>query len=189
MKNAVFLPLSERRYRSGKIFIAKGADPIKDNLQKKQRDDFCCWYALLGSAEEAAAKAGFPEESALSDALSCLRSPVCRKKIGELRELLSGSGEVIAGLKRLAFGSCKDAAVLAFAEELPPPEVISRLDLFNVSEIKRVKGGGVEVKLFDRLRALEKLFELENTFSDRDKASGLINALISGEEGDSYEDH
>jgi len=150
-------------------------------------EDFCSYYALLGSVAEAAAKAGFSGESALSDGLNCLRSPLCRKKVSELRELLSGSGEVITGLKRLAFGSCKDAVVLAFSEELPPPEIIEGLDLFNVSEIKRVKGGGVEIKLFDRLKALEKLFELENSFSDRDKASGLINALISGEE-DSYED-
>ena len=171
------------------LFRTKGGHHIKDNLQKKQKEDFCCYYALLGSVEEAAAKAGLPKESALSDGLNCLRSPVCRKRITELRELLSGSGEVIAGLKRLAFGSCKDAAVLAFSDELPTPEVIGQLDLFNVSEIKRVKGGGVEVKLFDRLKALEKLFELENSFSDRSKASGLIAALMSDGEADSDEDN
>ena len=60
--------------------------------------------------------------------------------------------------------------------------------LFNVSEIKRVKGGGVEVKLFDRLKALEKLFELENSFSDRDKANDLIKALSdSAEDGDAID--
>ena len=143
---------------------------------------FCCYYAVLGNIGEAAAKAGFPEETALVEGMECLRSAACRKKISELRELIAGSREVIAGLKRLAFGSCRDAVVLAFAEELPPAEVIGKLDLFNVSEIKRVKGGGVEVKLFDRLKALEKLFELENTFSDRDKAAGLIRALSSADE-------
>jgi len=185
LKNASFLPISERRYRSGRkevIFIQE-----KDN--KKLRDDFCCYYALLGNAEEAAAKAGFPGESALREGIGCLRSAGCRRKIAELRELMTSGSEVITGLKRLAFGSCKDAAVLAFADELPPPEVIGRLDLFNVSEIKRVKGGGVEVKLFDRLKALEKLFELENTFSDRDKAAGLMNALLAGgEEAEETED-
>ena len=34
----------------------------------------------------------------------------------------------------------------------------------------------------NRLKALEKLFELENTFSDRDKAAGLIRALSSADE-------
>ena len=159
-------------------------------MLKKQRELFCCYYAVLGNISEAAAKAGFPAETALINGMECLRSAVCRKKIGELRELISGKGEVIAGLKRLAFGSCKDAVVLAFAEELPPAGVIEKLDLFNVSEIKRVKGGGVEIKLFDRLKALEKLFELENTFSDRDKAAGLIKALsLSDEEVNDVENN
>ncbi|MBR4626862.1 MAG: terminase small subunit [Ruminococcus sp.] len=162
---------------------------MQEKDKKQLRDDFCCCYALLGSVEEAAAKAGFPADTALRDGLSCLRSPGCRKKIAELRELLSDGSGVIAGLKRLAFGNCRDAAVLAFSDELPPPEVIAGLDLFNVSEIKRVKGGGVEVKLFDRLKALEKLFELENTFSDRDRAAGLISALTdTAEEADYTED-
>jgi len=179
------LPHSERRFRSGR----KEVIIIRKNANKQLRDDFCCYYALLGNAEEAAAKAGFPGESALREGIGCLRSSGCRKKIAELRELMTSGSEVLTGLKRLAFGSCKDAAVLAFADELPPPEVIGKLDLFNVSEIKRVKGGGVEVKLFDRLKALEKLFELENTFSDRDKASGLMNALMAdAEEGDEAED-
>ena len=185
MKKCLFLPFSERRYRSGR----KEVIIIQENNNKKLRDDFCCYYALLGNAEEAAAKAGFPGESALREGIACLRSAGCRKKIAELRELISSGSDVLTGLKRLAFGSCRDAAVLAFADELPPPEVIGRLDLFNVSEIKRVKGGGVEIKLFDRIKALEKLFELENTFSDRDKAAGLINALMApGEEAEECED-
>jgi hypothetical protein len=171
------------------LFRTKGGHNIKDNLQKKQKEDFCCWYALLGNIQEAAAKAGLSEDNALCAGLRLLSSPVCRKRIKKYRELLSGSGEVITGLKRLAFGSSKDAAVLAFAEELPPAEIISQLDLFNVSEIKRVKGGGVEVRLFDRLKALEKLFELENSFADRSSAAGLISALMSGEEADMNEDN
>lgn len=156
---------------------------------KSQRDAFCCWYVLLGNAFEAAERAGFPKETALTEAVKCLRSQECRKTIASLRDILSDSGSVAAGLKRLAFGSCTDAVYLVFADELPPPSVIEGLDLFNVSEIKRVKGGGVEVKLFDRLKALEKLFELENSFTDRDKAAELIMALTAPtEEGDGIED-
>ena len=143
------------------------------------RNDFCCWYVMLGNAAEAAEKAGFPKESALSEAVKCLRTEKCRRTIASLRCLLSDSGNIAAGLKRLAFGSCTDAVYLVFADELPPPSVIENLDLFNVSEIKRIKGGGVEVKLFDRLRALEKLFELENSVSDSSKAADLIRALTS----------
>lgn len=87
------------------------------------------------------------------------------------------------GLKHLAFGSCNDAVVLAFAEELPPKTVIEQLDLFNVSEIKRVKGGGVEIKLFDRLKALEKLYEIENSCENGDKAAEIIKALTLSARG------
>ena len=106
----------------------------------------------------------------------------------QLRSSLSGTGSILAGLRRLAFGSSTDAVKLAFSDELPPPDIIGSLDLFNVSEIKRVKGGGVEIQLFDRMKALEKLFELENSFSDRDMAESLISALAPGEEDDPPED-
>ncbi len=89
---------------------------------------------------------------------------------------------VKSGLRRLAFGGCGDAVALAFAEELPPPNVIEEMDLFNVSEIKRVKGGGVEIKFFDRLKALEKLYELETKQENKNSAAGLIEALSASAE-------
>lgn len=160
----------------------------KNNLKAK-RNAFCGYYVMLGNVAEAAERAGFGRENALDAGISCLKSPECRRNIAKLREIISDSGNITAGLKRLAFGNCTDAVYLVFADELPPPEIIEKLDLFNVSEIKRVKGGGVEVKLFDRLKALEKLFELENSCSDRNKAADLIAALTaSTEEGDSSDD-
>ena len=90
----------------------------------------------------------------------------------------------MAGLRRLAFGSCNDAVKLAFADELPPQEELDRLDLYNVAEIKRVRGGGVEVKVFDRIKALEKLGELERTVSEAENAEALIRALASDGEED-----
>lgn len=146
---------------------------------------FCCYYATLGDITESAVRAGFSRETALTEGIKLLESDNCRKTISRLKNIMSDYGNVSAGLKRLAFGNCTDAVYLVFADELPPPDVIERLDLFNVSEIKRIKGGGVEVKLFDRLKALEKLFELENSFSDRNKASDLIKALSdSAEDGE-----
>ena len=146
------------------------------NIKQKRRA-FCCNYVLLGNVAEAAVRAGFDRENALLEGVACLESAECKRLITKLREVLADSGNVVSGLKRLAFGSCTDAVYLVFADELPPPDVISGLDLFNVSEIKRVKGGGVEVKLFDRQKALEKLFEFENTCSDRGNAASLIEAL------------
>jgi len=156
---------------------------------KTKLDLFCCNYVLLGSIEEAAVRAGIQRENALSEGVELLKTDECQQLIGQLRNLISDSGNVTAGLKRLAFGNCTDAVYLVFADELPPVSVIEKLDLFNVSELKRVKGGGVEVKFFDRLKALEKLFELENAFSDRDKAESLIKALSTDEEREDFDDN
>lgn len=64
------------------------------------------------------------------------------------------------GYKRLAFGSAADALKLIFREEPPTDEEIEQMDLFNISEIKKPKGGGLEIKFFDRLKPLERLSEM-----------------------------
>ena len=155
---------------------------MSSNDTKARRSAFCSYYALLGDVSEAALRAGSPKETALADGAAFLANRACREKIQSMREALSDPDIVTAGLRRLAFGSCTDAVYLVFCDELPPPSVIEGLDLYNVSEIRRVKGGGVEVKLFDRLKALEKLFELENSGSAGDKADALIKALTSPSE-------
>lgn len=65
--------------------------------------------------------------------------------------------EVSEGLRRLAFGEIRDAVSLLFESDENVLKKLNELDLFNVSEIKRVKGGGMEIKFFDRLKALDKL--------------------------------
>ena len=37
------------------------------------------------------------------------------------------------------------------------------------------------MRFFDRLKALEKLYELESAFSEKDKAKSLLAALTGGE--------
>ena len=91
---------------------------------------------------------------------------------------------VTTGLERLAFGCINDAVSLASSDEFPPPQKLLELDLFNVSEIKRVKGGGIEIKFNDRLKAMEALLACEKDFSDMNNAENLINALM----GESNED-
>ena len=86
---------------------------------------------------------------------------------------------VKTGLSRLAFGSVNEAAALVFSEEITRDDVL-RADLFNVSEIKRVKGGGVEMKFFDRQKALEKLVELDPELKEVSAAQEFLNAVYSG---------
>ncbi|HOA33054.1 MAG TPA: hypothetical protein PKO20_00430, partial [Clostridiales bacterium] len=78
------------------------------------------------------------------------------------------TADISAGLRRAAFGSIADAIRLMFDENLNPEE-LDGLDLFCVSEIKRPKGGGMEIKFIDRLKALEKLQSLAETEREADK--------------------
>lgn len=68
--------------------------------------------------------------------------------------------EVCDGLRKLAFGDITDAVGLLFEDEEEILHKLPKLDLFNVSEIKRPKGGGMEIKFFDRLKAIDKIREL-----------------------------
>ncbi|MDD5952719.1 MAG: hypothetical protein PUC32_03575 [Oscillospiraceae bacterium] len=71
------------------------------------------------------------------------------------------------GFEQLAFGSVTDAVRLLFAEDLSELP-LEKMELFNVSEIKRLKGGGMEIKFADRLKALQCLEELELSQQDGD---------------------
>lgn len=65
--------------------------------------------------------------------------------------------EYTEGLRHLAFGEIQDAVRLLYAPEEQILPALGEMDFFNISEIKRPKGGGMEIKFFDRLKALEKL--------------------------------
>lgn len=83
--------------------------------------------------------------------------------------------EVRAGLRRIAFSSSADAIKLLFSENLDGVDVES-LDLFNIAEIKRPKTGGLEIKFFDRIKALEKLGDISDS-AENDSARPFYNAL------------
>ncbi|MDD6346063.1 MAG: terminase small subunit [Oscillospiraceae bacterium] len=154
---------------------------MKDNDNRKKL--FCCYFVKLGNIRESAVKAGFPPETAMLDGIECMRSPSCQKLISKLySDLYCNTKGIMSGLERLAFGNSNDAVFLAFSDDLPSPDVISGLDLFNVSEIKKVKGGGVEIKLFDRQKALEKMFEFANSCDSSGIADSFINALTHNDE-------
>lgn len=84
--------------------------------------------------------------------------------------------EVSEGLRRLAFGEIQDAVSLLFESEEGIIAKLPQLDLFNISEIKRVKGGGMEIKFFDRLKALEKLGQAIST-ADKSQSKSFYDAL------------
>ena len=82
-----------------------------------------------------------------------------------------------SGYERLAFGNITDAVKLIYSNNLDL-EKISSMDLFNVSEIKRLKDGAVEIKFFDRIRALEKIQSMD--FVSTEQSISFYSAIEKG---------
>ena len=70
--------------------------------------------------------------------------------------------DVTRRLAELAFGKANDCVRLALEDQ---PE-LGKLDLSLLSEVKRNEKGTVEIKLIDRLRALEQLAEVAGEDSE-----------------------
>lgn len=148
---------------------------MKKELTERERL-FCELYIKTGNSREACARSGyiFAEKTASKllkrkEILSYIAK--CEKAKKQI------SADVRQGYMRLAFGCISDAVSLLFLpEEEFTKENIEKLDLFNVSEIKRQKGGGLEIKFFDRLKALEKLSAISEK-EEEDKGHSLYYAI------------
>jgi hypothetical protein len=146
-------------------------------LRMTAREELFCRLVSQGyPSRDAAARAGYRTAPERSAAGLIARADV-REKIARLaKNHADGIDEAAAGLRRIAFGSVSDAVRLACADEIDPDE-IDRMDLFCVSEIKRGKNG-VEIKFFDRIRALQCLQEMSH--ADDDAAEPFYRALEQG---------
>ena len=83
--------------------------------------------------------------------------------------------DVTRRLAELAFGKANDCVRLAL-EDAPDLE---KLDLSLLSEVKRNDKGTVEIKLIDRLQALEQLAEVAG--EDGGDLESFLQALQGGE--------
>jgi hypothetical protein len=89
-----------------------------------------------------------------------------RIRTGEVRRQ-----DVTRRLAELAFGKANDCVRLAL-EDAPS---LDKLDLSLLSEVKRNDKGTVEIKLIDRLRALEQLAEVAE--EDQNDMEAFLQAL------------
>ena len=74
--------------------------------------------------------------------------------------------QIKEGLTALAFGDVSDAVSLLFMTDEQIIASLAKLKLINVSEIKRPKGGGMEIKFFDRIKACEGLARYRSGSND-----------------------
>jgi hypothetical protein len=85
--------------------------------------------------------------------------------------------DVVRRMAELAFGKANDCVRLALEDEPP----VDKLDLSLLSEVKRNEKGTVEIKLIDRLRALEQLSQAAGQ-EDGDMES-FLQALQGAQDG------
>ena len=140
---------------------------------KGQAEAFCRKYLQCMDPDQAAAMAGCADGYA-----------VLETKMERMREAAAGQvhrEDVVRRLAQLAFGRVNDAARLALHSEEADLET---LDLSAVAELKVTDKGGVEVKLIDRIRALEALYGLLS--EEKAEGAGELYRVLTeaaGEEG------
>lgn len=119
--------------------------------REKENRAFCTAYLRTMDPEQAAEAAG------REDGFAALASKSVRRRLERMRGAAAGElrrEDALRRLAQLAFGRANDAVRLALSpREVDPGE----LDLSAVAELKVTDKGGVEVKLVDRVRALETL--------------------------------
>ena len=79
-------------------------------------------------------------------------------------------------LRKMAFGKPNECVKLAMCEDVD----IEKLDLSMLTEIKRSEKGTVEIKLIDRLQALEQLATVAD--GERTDMDDFLKALQGGGE-------
>lgn len=148
----------------------------KTTKLKKKEMLFCQQYLKTGNPKEAAILSGYTS-SPETKAMQLLAKPdICR----QINEIYSEKKKnfiyrATIGYERLAFGNISDAIRLIFSEKLNFDD-IEKMNLFNISEIKKPRDGALEIKFFDRLRALEKLEQIDSD-SDNDQNHSFYSAL------------
>ena len=149
---------------------------IERKLKPRERL-FCSYYACTGDAEASARMAGYRKNCKLAGGRLLCDETVLEeidRQLSLRKAMLPRLAAI--GYQRLAFGGISDALRLLFTQT-PTPEQLEKMDLFMISEIKRNKDGMLEIKFFDRLKALEKLgSRAENTTG----VAGLMDAIGRG---------
>ncbi len=122
--------------------------------QGKWQNLFCSVFLRTMDPEQAAKAAG------REDGFAALALKSIRRRLEKMRGAAAGElrrEDALRRLAQLAFGRANDAARLALCPREVDP---GSLDLSAVAELKVTDKGGVEVKLVDRVRALETLCAL-----------------------------
>lgn len=146
---------------------------IENKLSGREKE-FCKAFLDCGNVQRSARLAGFDKNSEQAGQKLLDKKEVVAEieRLAKQREKLL-SGMAFSGYARLAFGSIADAVSLLYMDK-PSKAELEKMDLFLVSEIKHPKEGAMEIKFFDRLKALEKL---EGRACEDDGVKNLFDAI------------
>lgn len=146
---------------------------IENKLSGREKE-FCSRFLNCGNAEKAARLSGFAKNPEQAGQKLLDRKDIISEieRIAKQREKLIAN-MAFSGYARLAFGSIADAVSLLYMDK-PTKAELENMDLFLVSEIKHPKEGAMEIKFFDRLKALEKL---EGRVCEDDGVKNLFDAI------------
>ena len=144
-------------------------------MLKHREAEFCRLTAVLGNPVKAAERAGYkhPDEA--------WTQLITRQDIADEihRAALEASrvfrDTLMCGVYRLMSSDNSDAVKLLYRDDISDSE-IEEMNLSGIAEMKRTDKG-VELKFFDRLKALDKLSELSDTVADSRSAGGLLEAM------------
>lgn len=137
---------------------------MKHSIKKKlthRENLFCSNYVNSGDVKKSAVSAGYKIEPEFvgykllqrDDINFKIEALYAQKKKNLLYKACSG-------YEKLAFGGVSDAIKLIYSDSISLND-ICKMDLFNVAEIKKPRDGMLEIKFFDRFKALEKLQQLD----------------------------
>lgn len=156
--------------------LTKGRFKVNKKELTPREKNFCRLYLNCADAFCAAREAGYKKSAREKGEELLSRADIC-EEIDRLSKLRRKTGTRLAqaGYRRLAFGSICDAVSLLYMDN-PGEGELKKMDLFCVSEIKRPKDGSMEIKFFDRLKALEKL---EKGAEDEAGAANIYDAINS----------
>lgn len=159
----------------------------KPRLPPETVERFCLELFSCGSPREAARRTGIEESTGIKLSLTRRVKKRLAKYYSSRSDVLQRARE---GLERLAFGRINDAVELALSGDEENFSCFDGADLFSVSEIKRVKGGGVEIKFFDRLKAIEQLTVLDERIRGISEGEDFVRAFeqAAAQDGDSADE-
>lgn len=162
------------------IFERKDILAKRKSELSKREGLFCIYYAECFDAALAAKKAGY-KSNCEQKGLVLLTKENIAKKITQVLKTRENVLSQIAllGYEKLSFGSIADAVSLMYMDK-PEKEELRNLNLLNISEIKKLKDGAMEIKFFDRLKALSSIKTATN--NAQNGVTNLVDAICMGAE-------